>query len=98
MAEHAHVVRVTTFVPADGRAEDLLEACRQIAGAATEAEGCFGAQVCEVSEQPGVIAVVSRWRDRSSLDAFLSAHSARLGALEPLLGRPGATVHYVSAS
>ncbi len=98
MAEHAGVVRITTLVPADGQREELIDACRQYEVRARDADGCFGAQVCEVAEDPDTVAVISRWRDRSALDGFVTAHTADLDDLTPLLGALPATRHYSSVS
>jgi quinol monooxygenase YgiN len=97
VAEHAHVIRVTAFAPADGRREDVAAACRATSERARDADGCFGAQVCDMEEQPDGIAVVSRWRDRASLDAFVEANADGLGQLAAMLSGPPVTVHYVSA-
>ena len=78
MAEHAGVVRITTLVPADGQREELIDACRQFDVRALDADGCYGAQVCEVAEDPDTVAVISRWRDRASLDTFVTAATAEL--------------------
>jgi quinol monooxygenase YgiN len=96
VAEHAHVIRVTAYSPADGRRQDVAAACRATSERARDADGCFGAQVCDMEEQPDGIAVVSRWRDRASLDAFLAASAPRLEELASLLSGPPVTVHYVS--
>jgi quinol monooxygenase YgiN len=74
--EHAGVVRVTTFTATDGNTAGLLEAVRSNARDATQAPGCFGAQVTRVREHPESLAVISRWRDRDALDAFLGRHEA----------------------
>ncbi|MGH3319891.1 MAG: putative quinol monooxygenase [Streptosporangiaceae bacterium] len=99
MPEHAHVVRVTTFVPADGRTDELAEAVRPIARQASDAGGSFAAQVCEVAEQPGVLAVISRWQRREDLDQFLSEHGDRIrGAVEGLIAEAPTTLHYSALS
>ena len=85
MNEHAGLVRVTTFTATDGNTDRLLEAVRTNARDATQAPGCFGAQVTRVQEHPESLAVISRWRDRAALDAFLGRHESlahrRVGGL-----------------
>ncbi len=98
MAEHAGVVRITTLVPAEGRRQELIDACRQFENRARDADGCFGAQVCEVAEDPDTVAVLSRWRDRDSLDTFVTASTAELQDLTPLLSGLPSTRHYSSVS
>jgi heme-degrading monooxygenase HmoA len=33
------------------------------------AEGNFGSQVCDLDDEPGAVALVSRWRSRHDLEA-----------------------------
>jgi quinol monooxygenase YgiN len=99
VAEHAHVVRVSTFPPADGRRDELVEVCTSLAELARSADGCFGAQVCTLSERPGVLAVVSRWRDPSAVEAFTGPRTNdALRQLEGLLAGVPTTEHYVAVS
>ena len=99
MAEHAHIVRIVSGRPRSGQGEKLLGTARAGAEWMSAQDGCFGAQVCQVKEQPGAIAVVSRWRDQPALEATLqSARYRELTApmAEQIDGRPS-TLHYVSA-
>lgn len=95
MAEHAHVIRVITLVPVEGRRDDLLAVIQPIVQQAISADGCFGAQPCEVVERPGTVAVVSRWRDQAALDSFVSRTQALLRqAVDGLVDGAPETVHY----
>jgi quinol monooxygenase YgiN len=99
MSEHAHVIRVSAFRPAPGRRDELVDVCQALAELARVADGCFGAQVCQVSERPDDVAVVSRWRDRSALDSFTGPRTEdALHRLDGLLGEAPATSHYIVLS
>jgi len=45
MAEHATVIDVSRYYPAEGKRAELLDAMRRLAAAASQAPGCFGSQV-----------------------------------------------------
>lgn len=70
MADHAHVVHIRRSSPSPGREADAEAALRREAEVAAGADGCFGAQLCR-QEGTDVLATISRWQDRASLDAFL---------------------------
>jgi quinol monooxygenase YgiN len=97
MSEHAHVVRISAFPSAPGRRDELVDVCRALAELAAGADGCFGAQVCQVSERPDDVAVVSRWRDQSALDAFTGPRTDdAVRRLDGLLSEAPATSHYIA--
>ena len=81
MSEHAHLIQVTTFHPAQGQREAVLSVCREAEDRFRDTEGCFGAQVCSVSEEPEWVAIVSRWDDPRALektDAIIAQHRDRM--------------------
>ena len=97
MTEHASLVRVTTFVPAEGRRDSLIEQLQQMASAFRGHDGLFGTQVCTVDEQPGAVAVVSRFRDRAALDSLIASNAGSgIEGLAALLARPPASSHFRS--
>lgn len=61
MADHSRVIRISRFVPAPAMRAELLAALHELAIAVRRIEGCFGVQVCDVSEDPTAVIVVSRW-------------------------------------
>ena len=70
MEEHAAVLDVSRYRPAEGKREEMLTEMKKIAARALEAEGCFGAQVCTSNSDKGSLIAVSRWRSRQALEAF----------------------------
>lgn len=97
MSDHARTIRVTTFTAAEGQFDNLVEAAGSNARDAAAADGCFGAQVLRPENEDGVVAVVSRWRDRAALTRFLDAHE---GIAHEVVGdfiaAPGTNTHYVA--
>jgi quinol monooxygenase YgiN len=69
MAEHAHVIRVATYRPQPGADQELRQALTALAAAMRGLPGLFGAQVCRVTEQPDVLALVSRWEHEQAMIA-----------------------------
>ena len=97
MAEHAHVIRITSFLAAADRRDDLINALRPVAQQASTAEGCFGAQVCQVTEEANTVALVSRWGDEAALQAFFAGSEEGLrAATEAAAASAAPTVHYVT--
>jgi quinol monooxygenase YgiN len=70
MEEHAVVVDVSRYRPADGRRDEMVAEMRKIAARAAQAEGCFGAQVCVSSSDKDSLVAVSRWKSRQALEKF----------------------------
>ena len=70
MEEHAVVLDVSRYRPADGKRDEMLAEMKKIAERATQADGCFGAQVCVSNSEKGVLVAVSRWKSRQALEKF----------------------------
>ncbi len=97
MTAHAQVVSVTTFVAGAGRFDDVVSAAKPLVAQTSAAPDCFGAQVCEVSGRPGVVASVSRWASQQALDAFVAAQQETWNtAFTGLLAEPPSTTRYTS--
>lgn len=99
MAEHATVVDVSRYYPAGGKRDELLDAMRGLASAASSANGCFGAQVCTSDQDGEALVAVSRWESQAALDAF-AADPGFVGERERLaglLGKPAEREHLHSA-
>jgi quinol monooxygenase YgiN len=73
MAEHAHVIDVSRYYPAQGKRQELLTAMKQLAEKATASKGCFGAQACESDHDRDALIAVSRWSSQADLDGFAGA-------------------------
>jgi quinol monooxygenase YgiN len=99
MAEHATVVDVSRYYPADGRREALLGAMRRLAETVSQAPGCFGSQVCTSDGDAEALIALSRWESAEALQRFAesSAFALQREGLEGLLGRPAAREHLTSA-
>src|SRR5699024_1503392 len=97
MSEHAQTVRVAAFSSVDGRRDELVTALESVARDASDADGCFGAQVCEIAEEPDVLAVLSRWESRSAVDTFTQEYAERAqDAVAGLTSGPATVLHYES--
>ena len=98
MGEHAHVVDVSKYYAADGRRDQLLDAMHRMASAASQAQGCFGAQVCSSDRDSTALVALSRWESPEALDAFAGSPDfvADREELASLLGRPAEREHYRS--
>jgi quinol monooxygenase YgiN len=70
MDEHAAVVDVSRYRPADGKRDEMLAEMKKIAERASKAEGCFGAQVCTSNSDTGALIAVSRWKSLQALEKF----------------------------
>ncbi|MDQ6771523.1 MAG: antibiotic biosynthesis monooxygenase [Candidatus Dormibacteraeota bacterium] len=99
MTEHANIVRILSARPKPGQDAALASVAQGGARWLATRDGCFGAQASRLREEAGTVAVISRWRDQSSLDAVLQSPEYRTQTA-PLFdlvdGRPTA-VHYTSA-
>ena len=73
MADHASVIDVSRYYPAQGKRQELLAAMKQLAEKAASAKGCFGAQACESDHDREALVAVSRWASQADLDAFAAA-------------------------
>jgi quinol monooxygenase YgiN len=96
MAEHANLVRVARFRPAPGQREELVKRLQSGADGIRHRDGCFGAQICTVSEDPAVVAVISRWASQAALDQFLSETTAQRAEATALTSEPATTETFVS--
>jgi len=96
MAEHANVVRVAHFRPASGQREQLLARLQSGIDGIRQREGCFGAQICTVREDPDVIVIVSRWVSQAAVDQFLTDTAAQRAEATALTSEPPATETFVS--
>ena len=54
------------------------------------------AQICTVSEDPAVVAVISRWANQAALDQFLSDTTAQRAEAAALTSEPATTETFVS--
>jgi quinol monooxygenase YgiN len=72
MDEHASVVDVSRYRPADGKRDEMIAEMKKIAERASKSEGCFGAQVCTSNSDSGALVAVSRWKSRQALEKFSS--------------------------
>ena len=70
MEEHAVVIDVSRYRPADGKREEMITEMKKIVARASQADGCFGAQVCVSSSDRDSLVAVSRWRSRAALESF----------------------------
>ena len=98
MPEHATVVDVSRYYPADGKREELREAMRGLAQATSGAAGCFGAQVCSSDHDADALVAISRWESAEALERFSSDRGflGQAEELRSLLARPAAREHFRS--
>ena len=92
MTEHARVIRLTRFVPLAGKRAELIAALEEIAERVRQVEDCYGVQVCDVSEDPIPLVVISRWHSAEAI-AKLPADQVRARVKDLVVGEP-ATEHY----
>ncbi len=99
MADHATLIDVSRYYPAEGRREELLEAMRRLARAAAESPGCFGAQVCTSDSESEALVAVSRWESAQALDGFAQTPPtvAERENLNSLLAKPAEREHLTTA-
>jgi quinol monooxygenase YgiN len=96
MVEHANVVRVVHFRPAPGGRDELVSRLTSGAEGIRQMEGCFGAQICNVREDPAVIVAISRWASQGALDQFLSSTTAQRAEVAAMTAEPPSTETFVS--
>ena len=90
MEQHAVVLDVSRYRPADGKRDEMLAEMKKIADRANAADGCFGAQVCISSSDKDAIVAVSRWKARAALETFakeVEAMGSRAQLTQLLNGR-----------
>lgn len=98
MAEHATVIDVSRYYPAEGKRDGLVNAMKRLASAAADAPGCFGSQVCTSERDPEALIAVSRWESAAALQAFADSPEfvAERQGLTDLLGRESVREHLTS--
>jgi quinol monooxygenase YgiN len=68
-----------------------------LAQTTAEAEGCYGAQVCESLEDPNTVVAIAIWRDRVSFENFAGQWLGSMSdSLAPLLAESIRVEHYLS--
>ena len=96
MAEHANVVRIARFRPAPGRHEELVNRLQSGVDGIRDRDGCFGAQICTLREDPDSVVVISRWENETALEQFLSDTAAQRSEAAALTAEPPTTETFVS--
>jgi quinol monooxygenase YgiN len=96
MAEHAAVIRIARYRPAEGKRDELLKRLQDGTHQIREMEGCFGAQICSSNQSPDSLVAVSRWASQAAVDRFLSETSTQRSELAPLISGAPATEHLTS--
>jgi quinol monooxygenase YgiN len=98
MAEHARLVRLTRFYPDDSQRQAAISEMQALVDRYRDVEGCFGAQVCTIEEEPGAVAVISRWESAEALRRLQGTDAARdvQDRLARVLTQPGKTEHFTS--
>jgi quinol monooxygenase YgiN len=97
LKQHAGWIRINRLHPAPGARDQLVALLRQLAQTTAEAEGCYGAQVCDSVEDPNIIVAIARWRDRLSFESFAGQSLGGMrDSLAPLLAEPIKAEHYLS--
>jgi quinol monooxygenase YgiN len=95
VAEHATVIRVIRFKPADGKHDEMVSALERGAEQIRQMQGCFGVQICTIREAPDEVASISRWASQSALDEFLRASESQRGGLNALASAAPVTEHLI---
>jgi quinol monooxygenase YgiN len=96
MAEHASIVRVARFRPAAGKRDELISRLQGGIEGIRQMEGCFGAQLGTLREDPEVIAAISRWASQAALDAFLQSSIVQRRETDTLATAPPTIETFVS--
>ena len=94
MAEHAAVVRIIRFQPADGKHDELIARLEEGAVQIRQLDGCFGVQICTIRESPGLVAAISRWASQAALDRFLDSSASQRAELGRLATGQASTEHF----
>ena len=96
MAEHATVLRIARYQPAQGQRDELLKRLQEGAQQLRDTDGCFGAQICTSRDSPDALVAVSRWASQAAVDRFLSETSSQRGELGPLTTGAPSVEHLTS--
>lgn len=98
MPEHATVVRVAHLTTNTDSRDQVESVAGEIADRARDVQGCFGAQVCRVKENPDELVLISRWESEEALAAAVADPSYRQAAseLEAVVAGPLRTENYIS--
>jgi quinol monooxygenase YgiN len=94
--EHASIVRVARFRPAAGQRDALLNRLQGGVDGIRQRDGCFGAQICGLREEPETIAVISRWSNQAALDSFLAESADQRAGASAFTQGPATTETFVS--
>ena len=73
MTEHAHVIRVARMRATPGKRTELLAGLHKQVDAMRSVSGLFGAQVCQIEEDPESVVLISRWQDEAAMRQAPSA-------------------------
>ena len=76
MTEHAGLVQIARMRPTPGKRQALLGRLHQQAQAMRTLPGLFGAQVCEMKEDPSELVLISRWRNEKAMRGLGTGASA----------------------
>src|ERR1700738_1071597 len=95
MADHATVIRVSHIHPAAGKHDDVITRIGPAVATMRSVEGCFGVQVCDVRETPGVLSVVSRWANQAALDQIETAGVMNDSGIADLITPPSSVEQLV---
>lgn len=98
MAEHATVIRVTHFQPLPAKLDELVGRLQSGVATIRSTDGCFGVQLCNVRETPGVVVVVSRWASQAALDVILKSGTLDTNAIKDLIAAPPTSEHLLSGA
>ena len=98
MAEHATIVRLTRFQPAAGKRDELIRRLEEGAAGIRQLEGCFGAQICTVREDPDAIVAISRWANQAAVDQFLQTTATQRADVASLTAVPPSSEHLISVA
>jgi quinol monooxygenase YgiN len=96
MTEHAHVIRVAKYRPLPGRDDELRQALTALATGMRGAPGLFGAQVCRVTEDPELLALVARWEHERAMLATGDPHLQALSDEVAGLAQDQQVEHFIA--
>lgn len=98
MAEHAHLVRIYKMKPKAGEREQVESLLVELRELANGVEGCFGAQVCRIKEDPDAVGTVSRWDNEEAYAKLRANEDYRriTNELVGMLAEPARAESYIS--